>query len=63
METIVVPVSIDKSPEARGRSGLLTYEHMKIDILAKEATFIYEASTNEFLFFTMKTIYFDKFTS
>lgn len=41
METIVAPVSIEKSPEARGRSGLLTYKHKKIDLLLKEATYIY----------------------
>lgn len=41
METIVAPVSIEKSPEARGRSGLLTYEHKKIDLLVKEAIYIY----------------------
>lgn len=55
METIVAPVSIEKSPEARGRSGLLTYKHKKIDLLVKEAIYIYthEASTNELIFFAM----------
>lgn len=55
METIVAPVSIEKSPEARGRSGLLTYKHKKIDLLLKEAIYIYthEASTNELIFFAM----------